>query len=155
MCYRFIYSLSKLGDEPDTCLMAVPIRPRAHFAWNPYYLQLGGTDSSMGRKGITYRKGPPIAHWDEEPKTKLWWSDTSRWLNNNIIRIAKIAKRLPEKVQKAPNGPKMTPNDQKQVDWPIWAILDPLVPLCDLDKPTMFGYFWSKWGHFEAIPSAI
>ena len=59
---------------------------------------------------------------------------------------------LPEKVKKSPNGPKMVPNDQQQVDWPIWAILDPLGPLCILDKPTMFGYFWSKWGHFEATP---
>ena len=46
MCYRFIYSLTKLGDEPDTCLMAVPIRPRARFAHITH---------------ITYNWGPPRA----------------------------------------------------------------------------------------------
>ena len=59
MCYRLIYSLTKLGDEPDTCLMAVPIRPRARIAHITH---------------ITYNWGPPRAEWgerDKEPTTML------------------------------------------------------------------------------------
>ena len=58
-----------------------------------------------------------------------------------------------EMVQKGPDGPKRVPNGQKHLGWPFWSLLDPFGPLWNVDKPAMFGHFWSKVDHFWAIPS--
>ena len=58
-----------------------------------------------------------------------------------------------EMVQKGPDGPKRVPNVQKDLGWPFWSLLGPFGPLWSVDKPAMFGHFWSKMDHFWAIPS--
>ena len=45
-------------------------------------------------------------------------------------------------------GPKWVPNDQKHLGWPFWSLSDPFGPLWSVDKPAMFGPFWSKMDHF-------
>ena len=60
---------------------------------------------------------------------------------------------LSEMVQKGPDGPKRVPNGQKHLGWPFWSLLNPFGPLWSVDKPAMFGHFWSKMDHFWAIPS--
>ena len=50
-------------------------------------------------------------------------------------------------------GPKGVPNGQKHLGRPFWSLLDPFGPLWSVDKPAMFGSFWSKMDHFWAIPS--
>ena len=42
------------------------------------------------------------------------------------------------------SGPKRVSNGQKHLCWPSWSLLDPNGPLWNVDKPAMFGYFWSK-----------
>ena len=58
-----------------------------------------------------------------------------------------------KKIQKGPKWSLMVPNDQKDFGWPFWSFLDPFGPLWSVDKPAMFGHFWSKMDHFQAIPS--
>ena len=53
-----------------------------------------------------------------------------------------------ETVQKGPDGPKRVPNGQKHLGWPFWSLSDPFGPLWSVDKPAMFGPFWSKMDHF-------
>ena len=33
------------------------------------------------------------------------------------------------------------------------SLLNPFGPLCNVDKPSMLGHFWSKVDHFRAIPT--
>ena len=49
-------------------------------------------------------------------------------------------------VQKGPDGPKRVPNDQKDLGWPFWSLLDPFGQLWTIDKPAMFGHFWAMNG---------
>ena len=53
-----------------------------------------------------------------------------------------------ETVQKGPDGPKRVPNGQKHLGWPFCSLSGPVGPLCSVDKPAMFGPFWSKMDHF-------
>ena len=53
-----------------------------------------------------------------------------------------------ETVQKGPDGPKRVPYGQKHLGWPFWSLSDPFGPLWSVDKPAMFGPFWSKMDHF-------
>ena len=53
-----------------------------------------------------------------------------------------------EMVQEGQDGPKRVPNGQKHLGWPFWSLLDPFGPLWSVDKPAMFGPFWSKMDHF-------
>ena len=50
-------------------------------------------------------------------------------------------------------GPKGVPNGQKHLCWQFWSLSDPFGSLWSVDKPAMFGSFWSKMDHFWAIPS--
>ena len=54
-----------------------------------------------------------------------------------------------KRVQMDPNG---VPNDQKDLGWPFWSLLGPFGPLWSVDKPAMFGKFWSKMDHFGPSP---
>ena len=58
-----------------------------------------------------------------------------------------------EMAQKGPDGPKRVPNGQKHLGWPFWTLLDPFGPLWNVDKPAMFGHFWSKMDHFWRLPA--
>ena len=60
---------------------------------------------------------------------------------------------LSEMVQKCPDGPKTVPNGQKHFGWSFWSLLDPFGPLWNVDKPAMFGHFWSKMDHFWRLPA--
>ena len=51
---------------------------------------------------------------------------------------------------KGPEGPKKDPKWSKTLRL---TILVPFGPLWSVDKPAMFGHFWSKMDHFWAIPS--
>ena len=54
------------------------------------------------------------------------------------------------------NGPKGSRWAQKGPKWSKTlrlTILDPFGPLWNVDKPAMFGHFWSKMDHFWAFPS--
>ena len=55
--------------------------------------------------------------------------------------------------QNGPDGPKRVPNGQKHLGWPFWTLLDPFGPLWNVDKPAMFGHFWSKMDHFWRLPA--
>ena len=58
-----------------------------------------------------------------------------------------------EMAQNGPDGPKRVPNGQKHLGWPFWTLLDPFGPLWNVDKPAMFGHFWSKMDHFWRLPA--
>ena len=65
-------------------------------------------------------------------KAKVKLSEDHRWKNIQ-----------PQK------GPQ--PNGQKYFGRPFWSLLDPFGPLWNIDKPAMFGRFWSKMDHVWAI----
>ena len=44
-------------------------------------------------------------------------------------------------------GRKGVPNGQKHLDWSFCSFSDSLRPLWSVDKPAMFGSFWSKMDH--------
>ena len=70
-----------------------------------------------------------------------------------LVHLGQKKSFLSEMVQKGPVGPKRVPNGQKHLVGPFWSLLDPFGPLWSVDKPAMFGHFWSKMDHFWAIPS--
>ena len=41
----------------------------------------------------------------------------------------------------------------EHLGWPFWTLLDPFGPLWNVDKPAMFGHFWSKMDHFWRLPA--
>ena len=117
----------------------------------------------------TCQSGPKGSKWDQNGQPKCFWPFGTLlgpsgpfWTISN--KIWYFAPEHPCKTPLCPlgaknhfclkwfkrvqMGPKWVPNDQKHLGWPFWSLSDPFGPLWSVDKPAMFGPFWSKMDHF-------
>ena len=97
----------------------------------------------------TFQSGPKGSKRVRNGKPRCFWKFwTFLGLSGHFWTISDKNQFLFEMVQKGPDGPKMVPNGQKHLGWPLWSLSDPFGPLWSVDKPAMFGPFWSKMDHF-------
>ena len=70
------------------------------------------------------------------------------WAKSTFVLLRQKNQLVSEMAQKGLNEPEMVPYDQHQLVGPFGSILDSFRLLWTMDKPAMFGHYWSKMYHF-------
>ena len=112
-----------------------------------------GSESAKNGQPIWDQFGPiwiPLDHF----KQKLIFCSGAALPNPTLSISGKKNHFRLKWSKRAQMGPKGVPNGQKHFGWPFWSLLDPFGPLWSVDRPAMFGHFWSKIDHFWVIPNA-
>ena len=118
-------------------------------------VQRGPKGTKMVNLSLFEHLGPFWAHLDPFGPFQtridiLLWSTSAEPYFVHLGQKNHFCLKWSKRVQMDPKG---FPNDQKDLGWPFWSLLGPFGPLWSVDKPAMFGHFWSKMDHFWAIPS--